>query len=168
MQVTISNNIRIKNPSTDIISWCQAHLKLSNPDYAKKARMGFYIGNTPKYLYLYEMHGDEIILPYGTLKQIIPLINNASVTSEFKPYESIDYGQPSPLYPYQEKAVKEVKNGYYGILQSKAGSGKTQMAISLIKEYGRRALFLTAKELPSLPFKQCANLTSHSTKICGM
>lgn len=142
MQVTISNNIRIKNPSTEIISWCQAHLKLSNPEYAKKSRMGFYLGTTPKFLYLYEMHGDEIVLPYGTLKQITPMIQNAIVTSEFKPFESIDYGTPIPLYPYQEKAVREVKNGYYGILQSKAGSGKTQMGIALIKEYGRRALWL--------------------------
>ena len=143
MQVTISNNIRIKNPSTEIISWCQAHLKLSNPEYAKKARMGFWLGATPKFLYLYEIHGDEIILPYGTLKQIQPMIQDAIVTSEFKPYESIDYGQPIPLYPYQEKAVQEVKKGYYGILQSKAGSGKTQMGIALIKEYGRRALWVT-------------------------
>ena len=142
MKVTISNNIRIKNPSTEIISWCQAHLKLSNPEYAKKARMGFWLGNTPKHLYLYEMHGDEIVLPYGTLKQIKPMIQNAIVTSEFKPYTSIDYGSPIPLYPYQEQAVREVKNGYYGILQSKAGSGKTQMGIALIKEYGRRALWL--------------------------
>ena len=142
MTVTVSNNIRIKNPSTEIISWCQAHLKLPNPEYAKKTRMGFWIGNTPKYLYLYEMHGDEIILPYGTLKQIKSFIKDAIVTSDFKPYESIDYGTPIPLYPYQEKAVREVKNGYYGILQSKAGSGKTQMGIAIIKEYGRRALWL--------------------------
>ena len=142
MQVSISNNIRIKNPSTEIISWCQAHLKLPNPEYAKKARMGFWLGNTPKHLYLYEIHGDEIVLPYGTLKQIKPMIQDAIVQGEFKPYESIDYGQPIPLYPYQEKAVREVVNGYYGILQSKAGSGKTQMGIALIKEYGRRALWL--------------------------
>ena len=143
MQVTVSNNIRIKNPSTEIISWCQAHLKLSNPDYAKKVRMGFYVGNTPKYLYLYEMHGDEIVLPYGTLKQITPLIKDVIVASGFKPYERIEYGQPVPLYPYQEKAVHYVMFNQYGILQSKAGSGKTQMGIALIKEYSRRALWLT-------------------------
>ena len=143
MTVTVSNNIKIKNPSTEIISWCQAHLKLNNPEYAKKARMGFYLGNTPKFLYLYEVHGDEIVLPYGTLKQIQPMIKDALVQSDFKPSVSIDYGQPVPLYPYQEKAVREAKNGYYGILQSKAGSGKTQMGIALIKEYGRRALWLT-------------------------
>ena len=143
MQVTISNNIKIKNPSTEIISWCQAHLKLNNPEYAKKARMGFYLGNTPKFLYLYEVHDDEIILPYGTLKQIKSLIQNATITSEFKPFKSIDYGEPIPLYPYQEKAVREVVRGFYGILQSRAGSGKTQMGIALIKEYGRRTLWLT-------------------------
>ena len=141
--VTISNNIKIKNPSTEIISWCQAHLKLNNPEYAKKARMGFYLGNTPKFLYLYEIHGEEIILPYGTLKQIQPMIQGSIVMGDFKPYESINYGEPIPLYPYQEQAVREVKNNYYGILQSKAGSGKTQMGIALIKEYGRRALWLT-------------------------
>jgi superfamily II DNA or RNA helicase len=105
--------------------------------------MGFYLGNTPKFLYLYEMHGDEIILPYGTLKQIQPMIKDATVTSDFKPLVSIDYGQPVPLYPYQETAVEAAQNNYYGIIQSKAGSGKTQMGIALIKEYGRRALWLT-------------------------
>ena len=143
MTVTISNNIKIKNPSAEIISWCQAHLKLNNPEYAKKLRMGFYLGNTPQFLYLYEVHGDEIVLPYGTLTQILPMIKNAVVQSDFKPYESIDYGQPIPLYPYQEQAVQEVKKAYYGILQSRAGSGKTQMGIALIKEYGRRTLWLT-------------------------
>ena len=143
MQVTIGSNIKIKNPSVEIISWCQKHLKLNNPEYAKKARMGFYIGNTPKFLFLYEVHGDEIILPYGTLKQIQPMIQDAIVTSDFKSHESIDYGQPVPLYPYQEQAVEAVKQAYYGILQSKAGSGKTQMGIALIKKFGRRALWLT-------------------------
>ena len=143
MQVTVSNNIKIKNPSTEIISWCQAHLKLNNPEYAKKARMGFYLGNTPKFLYLYEVHGDEIILPYGTLKQIQPMIRNVVVESNFTPYERIDYGESVPLYPYQEKAVHHVMFNHYGILQSKAGSGKTQMGIALIKEYGRRTLWVT-------------------------
>ena len=143
MQVTVSNNIRIKNPSAEILSWCSEHLKLNNPEYAKKVRMGFYAGSTPKFLYLYETHGDEIILPYGTFKQLSPMIQDALIQSDFKPQESIDYGSPIPLYPYQEQAVQAVKSAYYGILQSKAGSGKTQMGIALIKEFGKRALWLT-------------------------
>lgn len=143
MLVTVSNNIRITDPSPEILDWCNANLKLPNPDYAKKTRMGFWVGNTPKHLYLYEMHGDDLILPYGCLKTISPLIKDAIVVSDFKPSVSVDYGEPIPLYPYQETAVKEAKNGLYGILQSKAGSGKTQMGIALVKQYGKRALWLT-------------------------
>ena len=143
MQVTVSNNIRIKNPSEEIISWCVKHLMLHNPEYAQKVRMGFWLGNTPKHLYLYEVHGDELVLPYGTLKQIQPLIKDSVVTSDFKPFTSVNYGEPIPLYPYQEKAVEQARKGLYGILQSKAGSGKTQMGIALIKQYGRRALWVT-------------------------
>lgn len=142
MFVTVSNNIKITNPSPEIITWCQNNLKLPNPDYAKKVSMGFWVGNTPKDLYLYELHGGELVIPYGCLKAIAPLIKDAIVQSDFKPSVSIDYGQPIPLYPYQETAVEQAKNGLYGILQSKAGSGKTQMGIALIREYGKRALWL--------------------------
>ena len=143
MQVKVSSNITIMHPSPELISWCQSNLKLSNPDYAKKSRMGFWLGNTPKHLYLYEMHGGDLILPYGCLKSIAPFLKECSVVSEFKPSVSIDYGKPIPLYPYQEEAVQHAKNGLYGILQSRAGSGKTQMGIALVKEFGKRALWLT-------------------------
>ena len=143
MQVTISNNIKIQNPSDEIIEWCKTNLTLDNPDYAKKVRMGFWVGNTPKTLYLYEVHGDTWILPYGTLKEITPMLKGSIVKTDFKDPTQIFYGEPVSLYPYQEKAVTEVKKGLYGILQSKAGSGKTQMGIALIKMYGRRTLWVT-------------------------
>jgi superfamily II DNA or RNA helicase len=143
MQVRVSNNITISNPTLEIITWCQSNLKLANPEYVKKARMGFWLGNTPKDLYLYEIHGGDLVIPYGCLKTIAPLLKEAVVQSDFKPPVEIDYGKPIPLYPYQETAVEQAKNGLYGIIQSKAGSGKTQMGIALIKQYGKRALWLT-------------------------
>jgi superfamily II DNA or RNA helicase len=57
--------------------------------------------------------------------------------------EQIDYGCNIPLYDYQEKAVEEMYWKQYGILQSAAGSGKTQMGIALVAKFGRRALWLT-------------------------
>ena len=143
MQVTVSNNIRITNPSLEIITYCKNNLTLPNPDYVKKIRMGFYVGSTPKQLHLYEIHGGEWVLPYGCLKSIAPMLKDAIVESDFKPPVSIDYGKSIPLYPYQEKAVYAMIHGNYGILQSPAGSGKTQMGIELIKRYGKRTLWLT-------------------------
>ena len=141
MQVTISNNIEIHKPTPNLVEWCKTNLVIDNPDYAKKVRMGFWVGNTPKHLHLYEVHGDSYILPYGTLKQIAPMLS--CVKTNFKEPERVFYGESIPLYPYQEKAVREALNGLYGILESKAGSGKTQMGIALIREYGRKALWLT-------------------------
>ena len=143
MQVTISNNITITHPSDEIKKWCNTHLKLDNPDYAKKVRMGFWVGNTPKYLYLYETQGDKWILPFGTLGDIFPMINDSPIVNDFKIPISIDYGEEVPLYPYQKDAVEVAHNARFGILESKAGSGKTQMGIALIKKFGRRALWLT-------------------------
>ena len=142
MQVTVSNNIKITDPSPEILAYCKDNLTLPNPDYAKKVRMGFWTGNTPKELRLYEVRGNELVIPYGCLKAIAPMLKDATVGSDFKPSVSVDYGEPIPLYPYQEIAVEQAKNGLYGILQSKAGSGKTQMGIALIREYGKRALWL--------------------------
>ena len=143
MQVTVSNNIKINNPSPEILTWCQTNLKLPNPDYAKKIRMGFWIGNTPKELCLYEVRGNELVIPYGCLKAIAPLIKDAIIESDFKPSVSVEYGDPIPLYPYQQQAVESVYEGLYGILQSPCGSGKTRCGLALIKKYGKRALWLT-------------------------
>ena len=55
----------------------------------------------------------------------------------------MNYGGEVPLYSYQEDAVNVVMECRYGILQSAAGSGKTQMGIALVMRYGRRALWLT-------------------------
>ena len=143
MQVRVSNNLTITNPSPEIITYCKDNLTLPNPDYAKKIRMGFWVGNTPKELHLYESRGNELVIPYGCLKAIAPLIKDAVVESDFKPSVSVEYGSPIPLYPYQQQAVESVYEGLYGILQSPCGSGKTRCGLALIKKYGKRALWLT-------------------------
>lgn len=143
MGVTISNNITITDPSAEIVNWCKENLIIANPEYSRKARMGFWLGKTPKTICLYEIHGNELVIPFGCLRQIAPLLIGHHLSCDFKTHPAVDYGDPIPLYPYQENAVNELKKGLYGILQSPAGSGKTQMGIALIREYGRRALWLT-------------------------
>ena len=105
--------------------------------------MHFWVGNTPEYLYLYETRGDNLILPFGVFRNIIPMIDVNDIKMAFPVPEKIDYGCKIPLYDYQEKAVEEVYWKHYGILQSAAGSGKTQMGIALIAKLGKRALWLT-------------------------
>ena len=141
--MNVSNVITIDNPSRELLSWCTQNLRIRNPDYDKKVRMHFWVGKTPEWLYLYEVHGDKLVLPFGTLRNIIPMIDVNEIHMDFPVSEKIEYGCEIPLYDYQEKAVEEVYWKHYGILQSAAGSGKTQMGIALVAKLGKRALWLT-------------------------
>lgn len=141
--ITVSNVITVDNPSTELRSWCTKNLRLRNPDYDKKQRMHFWVGNTPEWLWLYEVHGDQLVLPYGTLRHIVDMFPQEEVFFNFDRHNPIEYGCKIPLYDYQQKAVEEVYWKRYGILQSAAGSGKTQMGLALIAKLGKRALWLT-------------------------
>lgn len=143
MRVTVGSTIQIDNPSEELVRWCKANLVLANPEYSKKLRMHFWLGDTPEYLYLYEVHGQRLILPFGVLRQILPLIEDADVQTSFTDSGTVNYHSTVPLYDYQEAAVDAVAGEFYGILQSPAGSGKTQMGIALIAKLGKRALWLT-------------------------
>ena len=144
-QVRVKSNITVTNPPESLLDWCEDKLVLPNPDYEKKLRMGFWTGNTPKTLALYETHGASVILPYGVLDAIKPFVQGThDIRSGFAQWPTIDYGGMGiDLYPYQEKAVQALLNAKYGILQSPAGSGKTQMGIELIKRFRLPALWLT-------------------------
>jgi superfamily II DNA or RNA helicase len=105
--------------------------------------MGFWVGNTPKTLELYQIVGGDLILPYGTLKKILKIYPDINVEHGFSLPEVVDYQCSVPLYDYQAEAANEMIKGFYGILQSKAGSGKTQIGISVVGKLQRRALWLT-------------------------
>lgn len=145
MIITVSNTLTIDNPSAELLVWCSKHMRIANPEYQKKVRMNLWLGNTPKTLCLYEQRGTSIVLPFGTLRSLPESVRkNAVFIGDFKAAEEVSYGGVDiPLYGYQKAAVDAVAAGQYGILQSPAGSGKTQMGIALVKRFGKKALWLT-------------------------
>ena len=145
MQIAVSNTLTVTDPTKEMLMWCKRNLVIANPEYAKKARMNLWLGNTPKTLSLYEQNGRTLVLPFGTLKSLPNTIKeNTLFIPAFQPAETVFYGgNDIPLYDYQNAAVDAVTAEQYGILQSPAGSGKTQMGIALIKRFGKRALWLT-------------------------
>ena len=143
MRVTVGSTITIEQPSQELCQWCKQHLRIRNPDYSKKVRMHFWLGNTPETLSLFETRGDTLVLPFGTLRAIAPMLGLCAVVSDFSEGQTVDFNCDVPLYSYQGIAVDEVLKYHYGILQSPAGSGKTQMGISLVARLGKRTLWLT-------------------------
>lgn len=145
MIITVSSTLTIENPTAEMLVWCSKHMRIANPEYQKKVRMNLWLGNTPKTLSLYEQRGNTLVLPFGTLRTLPDFVKkNAVFISDFKAAEEVPYGGADiPLYDYQKAAVDAVAAQQYGILQSPAGSGKTQMGIALVKRFGEKALWLT-------------------------
>ncbi len=146
MRLTISNEITIHEPTAEVVCWVREHLVVDNPEYANKARLGLWLGSTPEELKLYRISGDSIIVSYGVYKSLVyafPELENAQNTLDFAPIRHVNYCKGIELYPYQENAVKGLIDANGGILQSKAGSGKTRMGIALICALGVKTLWLT-------------------------
>jgi len=143
MRIVVRNEIYVTGYDEGLLDWCKKTLVITNPEYTKKQRMGKWLGNTPRYLYMYRVDGDTLILPHGKLNDIILRYGNDAVRYEYPEIRSVDYGGSVKLYDYQELAVDALADSRGGVLQSKAGSGKTQMGIALIAKLGCKALWLT-------------------------
>ena len=145
MKVIISNEITITEPTQEIMDWCKRELVLPNPDYEKKERMGLWTGNTPRTLSLYKVNGNSVILPIGALKHIMPILNTYMYEKSLKLANNVPvkYDAEVNLDDYQQIAVEQMLKAGYGILQSPAGSGKTQMGIALAVKLGKKCLWLT-------------------------
>lgn len=140
--MTVGNQLRIQEPTADLLDWCKKNMVLANPDYAKKVRMHLWLGNTPQKLYLMQWNGDTLVLPYGCLNTVLSM-GECEVINDLPVPKEVDFGCSVPLYDYQEAAKEAMLKAYYGILQSPAGSGKTQVGIALAADLGRKTLWLT-------------------------
>lgn len=146
MELIISNEITIHDPDEDVRRWIYDKLKVANPEYIKKVQLGLWVGNTPQELKLYRTSGNNIIIPYGIWKSLyyaFPELLKVHTIIKFAANKPVNYNTNIKLYDYQEKAVNELIQAQGGILQSKAGSGKTRMGIATICRMGKKTLWLT-------------------------
>lgn len=143
MNTVISNRIYITDPSIEVTRWAKDHLQFPNPEYEKKQRMGFWVGRTPKELRLYEWNGGTLIMPFGVIRELMPLLRGTRVDTDFRQDNVIAYtGGEYNLYDYQKEAIQKMIEAKYGILKATTGSGKTVIGVSLIKVLRRRALWI--------------------------
>lgn len=147
MELIISNEITIHDPTSEVRQWVQDKLKVPNPEYENKARLGLWLGSTPRELKLYRTSGDNIVVPYGVENSFFDAFPEYYIPDliqfDFAVNKPVNYNASINLYHYQEKAVNSLVRAQGGILQSKAGSGKTRMGIALICALGRKTLWLT-------------------------
>jgi superfamily II DNA or RNA helicase len=131
MQTFIGSQIEITDPSREILDWAKSRLILDNPEYKQLMLMGkerlIKWQHIPEKLYLYAQKGNRLILPFGLLKSVWRFIKDSPFDTGFNNAGEIsikDCKPTSPLYDYQETAVKAIIAAKGGVLVAPCGAGK--------------------------------------------
>ena len=145
MRAIVSNAIRIEEPTPECRARYVEKLVFPNPEFAKKERMGYWTGNTPRTISLMTSGPNWIEIPFGMLSDVFQNSGDYDLISNHTGGigERIDYQSTIKLYDYQEEAVQAAVRKKNGVIVAPCGSGKTQMGIEIIARLGLRALWLT-------------------------
>lgn len=137
MYTRISNNIIINDPTTDVIAWVKENLIIDNPTYIQLKRLGkedtIKLKRVEPKLKVYATRGNELILPFGVLYAVWPLIKDYPYSSKFNDLPPIsiinDVSEMKP-YDYQEKAINTMMRCKRGVLVSPCGSLEKRLWVS--------------------------------------
>lgn len=143
MKTYLTSDIQIEGFSSELLDWCSHNLVVGNPDFYLAERMGRWTGNIPRELKLYELRGNRLVLPFGVVRKIWPMIKQGEVITGWPNPRTNGMRGSIKLYDYQSTAMSEMLKAKNGILQAPCGSGKTQIGIELIHQLGLKALWLT-------------------------
>lgn len=142
MEIILSNVIDITQPTTQMLDYCKKSLTIANPEYAKRSKMGFYVGKTPKVIKLYNYYDNHLYMPIGVFNDIY---NMHPVISDYKDYsieKKVDVVNHIVLRDYQEPVIKAVKEKINGLIIAPCGTGKTSMLLSCFAELKQKTLWI--------------------------
>lgn len=144
MVITVGSEIRIQEPTPEVVTWARKELTVPNPEYAKKRRMGLWTGKTDPQICFYYIDGDTLVIPCGAGGGLQPYLTAGTrMVTDLADNGLAEYPGNVPLYGYQQAAVGKMAKAGRGILQSPCGSGKTQMGIALAAGLRRKTLWVT-------------------------
>lgn len=143
IKIIVANNIRVINPDEKIKNYVETNLVIKNPQFEQLQRLGKWTGNISKFLVWYVINGNELILPFGCLKDLFKIYPQEVFENRIVLGEQLKYISNIKLYDYQEKACQAVINAKNGIMVLPAGSGKTQVALEVIARLGYKALWIS-------------------------
>lgn len=149
MQVEISKDIKIFEPTQDVLNWIDNNLIINNPIYQQMKILGkedtIKWKHIPEKLNLYSKRYGTYVIPFGCLKALWVLLKQGDVKINFNNAGDISFKNDVSTinyYDYQERAIQYMVNAKGGVLVSPAGSGKTYMGIEIIKRIGKKALWI--------------------------
>ena len=69
IKILVKESLYLETTNKDVIRKIKDDLTINNPDHIKRLRLKKWLGNTPKFLNLYEVDENIYILPFGYLRR---------------------------------------------------------------------------------------------------
>ncbi len=144
MKIKVDSIIKVINPNEKIKEYCKKVLTIKNPEIQRKQAMGFWIGNIPKEIKMFSINENTIIIPFGCIDdiwRIHPIKEDYEIN--FGKHKKLDFPKNNlKPYDYQEKAIQQMIKSKRGILNARCGSGKSIMALEIIRRIGYKSLII--------------------------
>ena len=70
IEILVKESLYLETTNKDVIRKIKDDLTINNPDHIKRLRLKKWLGNTPKFLNLYEVDENIYILPFGYLSRL--------------------------------------------------------------------------------------------------
>ena len=149
MEITIQNQIELKNSPPNLNDILISNLKVPNPKFIEADRLGYSTYGIDQYIDNFEMDlNNNLLIPRGYRRKLLSIIKDMKISYILEdkrtlfPY--IDINSTQIKYrKYQINAVIDFVSQDEGILVAPAGSGKTVMGLSIIPLLGQPTLWLT-------------------------
>lgn len=126
-------------------------LSYENPEFAKRKRMGLWLGGTPARLSVLACAEGVAVAPRGSASVVVETLRKHGVHVEFldeRTWPTVT--AMAPLWPkaqgflrdYQVEAVDAVARGRQGVVVAPCGAGKTMIGVGIIARAATRAVVL--------------------------
>ena len=143
MKITLTNCIRIDEPTKEIKDFCKKELTFKNPNYDKMKRMGYWAYGTPKEIKLFDEYNGSIYCPMGFFDKLFKFHPIPKDYVDYSVEVPINITSNIKLRDYQELAVPSVGKYKCGIINIPVGLGKTELALDCVARYKQKALWIT-------------------------
>jgi SNF2 family DNA or RNA helicase len=170
MHIIKDKYVRVLNPSKDLLTNCKKTLTIANPAYGANKQMGISNFATPRNLqyYEYDITTDILKVPIGFWQESYHYLNAVDNRSDFESEIVKGLQFNGTLRPEQEKAVKTLASYSNGVLSAPTGSGKTVIALALMKQLGRKTLFIVdTVDLANQFISRCKTFLGYEPGLIG-
>jgi len=152
MKITVKHDLILFDVPSSLSDELKEKLTLWNPKWLDNDRFSRWQGKTPKLLYFCRKWKNKLFVPRGFGRQLIGMCKrhgiDPQITDRRRIMPEVDFNFEGELRPYQMEAVGRIITRDFGTLPAPTGSGKTVIALWLIKQRRQPALIIVhTKEL---------------------